>query len=181
MGHSYHVMDCSARGVPAPSIQWFKDGQLLNFTSEFLGLSLSDDNTRYVQRTSPCPFRNYFTVCLRTRPEACSTKHMLIIPCQNFFSLQHKFCKGSQESCLWTHWKGTSSVKPVYGEAPMMTKFVKSIFPYNSVTKKSFSIRRICYKHESVLSLFVVTMCYRILSCTESLIQLLNKYNDILA
>lgn len=45
MGHSYHVMDCSARGVPAPSIQWFKDGQLLNFTSEFLGLSLSDDNT----------------------------------------------------------------------------------------------------------------------------------------
>lgn len=53
MGHSYHVMDCSARGVPAPSIQWFKDGQLLNFTGEFLGLSLSDDNTRYVQRTSP--------------------------------------------------------------------------------------------------------------------------------
>lgn len=111
----------------------------------------------------------------------CSTKHMLIIPCQNFFFLQHKFCKGSQESCLWTHWKGTSSVKPVYGEAPMMTKFVKSIFPYNQCNKKSFSIRRICYKHESVLSLFVVIMCYRILSCTESLIQLLNKYNDILA
>lgn len=65
MGHSYHVMDCSATGVPAPSIQWFKDGELLNFTSEFLGLSLSDDNTRYVQWTSPCPFgRNYLTVCI---------------------------------------------------------------------------------------------------------------------
>lgn len=141
MGHSYHVMDCSARGVPAPSIQWFKDGQLLNFTSEFLGLSLSDDNTRYVQRTSPCPFRNYFTFCLRTRPEACSTKHMLIIPCQNFFFLQHKFCKGSQESCLWTHWKGTSSVKPVcMVKHQWWPNLLKAYFLIISVTKRVLAL-----------------------------------------
>lgn len=103
MGHSYHVMDCSATGVPGPSIQWFKDGQLLNFTSDFLGLSLSDDNTRYVQWTSPCPFgRNYFTVCMRTRPEACSTNHMLMSPCQNLFLMTQILASACKHPVLWT-------------------------------------------------------------------------------
>nr|XP_022322562.1 vascular endothelial growth factor receptor 1-like isoform X2 [Crassostrea virginica] len=45
-GHSYVLTDCTAQGVPPPSVQWYKDGQPLNFSaSESLGLSLSVDNS----------------------------------------------------------------------------------------------------------------------------------------
>ena len=46
-GHSYVLTDCTAQGIPPPTVRWYKDGQPLNFsTSESLGLSLSVDNTR---------------------------------------------------------------------------------------------------------------------------------------
>lgn len=101
MGHSYHVMDCSATGVPAPSIQWFKDGQLLNFTSEFLGLSLSDDNTRYVQRTSPCPFgRNYFTLLYEDKTRGLFNKSHAYEPLPKLVSYDTNFGKCLQAPSL---------------------------------------------------------------------------------